>query len=217
VIVLIVAVVAFLLVLGVETLQFNTSIVHEGVTYQQAVTATGNASVEASPSVPAAKTGQLTTRTSTTVGTLTMDPGHGFTTAAIISLFWSGGSRRDVVVGTVSTNSVPFSGGTGDDLPTNNTAITAMVPTSVVFALTGDNCTGILAFEVPVPGDGDAYVELESSAPAVLKSYKVNPANPSGSWDGTGTNPLAGVTVATARFSHGAVAARSMGCTTLYN
>lgn len=216
-IVLVVAVLVFLLVLGVETLQFNTSIVHEGVTYQQAITVTGNAAVETSPSVPAAKTGQLTTRTSTTVGTLTMDPGHGFTTAAIISLFWTGGSRRDVVVGTVSTNSVPFSGGSGDDLPANLTTITAMVPTSVVFVLAGDNCTGILAFIVPVTGDGDAYVELESSAPAVLKAYKVNPANPSGSWDGTGTNPLAGLTAATVRFSHSALAARSMGCTALYN
>src|SRR4051812_13463763 len=65
----------------------------------------------------AAKTGTLTTRTSNTVGTLTMTAGHGITTAALQDIYWDGGSRRNVTVGTVATNSVPFSGGIGDNLP----------------------------------------------------------------------------------------------------
>lgn len=94
---------------------------------------------EAWPTVTAAKTGQLTTRTSASVGTLTMAAGHGFNTADIIDLFWTGGKRVGVVVGTVATNSVPISGGSGDDLPANLTAITAMLRHAENRAFSGDD------------------------------------------------------------------------------
>ena len=94
-------------------------------------------------SIAAAKTGTLSTRTNDTSGTLTMTTGHGFTTGQKdISIFWSGGSRRNVLVGTVATNSVPFSGGTGDNLPLATTAITAMAPT-VNTSISGNMATAI--------------------------------------------------------------------------
>lgn len=180
-------------------------------------TATGNNSVDSNPSVPAAKSGTLTTRTDNTTGTLTMAPGHGFNTGNTISLFFAGGSQTNVTLGTVSGNSVPFSGGTGTALPPATTAITAMIPTSEVFNLVGNNATGALAFTVPQQGDGNACVEFLSSGPAVLLTETLSPAVPTWRWDGTTTNPLAGVTVATVRFSHGQTGPRVMGAQCVFN
>lgn len=90
-------------------------------------------------SIAAAKTGQLTTRTNNSDGTLTMSGGHGITDADVLDLYWSGGRRYNVVVGTVATNSVPISGGSGDNLPTNLTNITAQVQNVLNVDFPGDD------------------------------------------------------------------------------
>lgn len=91
-----------------------------------------------------AKSGSLTTRTNNSDGTLTMSTGHGITTGARLDLYWATGSRRGITVGTVSGNSVPISSGTGDNLPTAATAITAMVPT--LQAVPTTDCTTFTAW-----------------------------------------------------------------------
>lgn len=68
--------------------------------------------------------GVLTTRTNTTSGTLTADVGHSIATGDIVTLFFAGGSRTSVVVGSVSGLSIPFSGGSGNDLPAQDAAVT---------------------------------------------------------------------------------------------
>ncbi|MBK8916313.1 MAG: hypothetical protein IPM64_17250 [Phycisphaerales bacterium] len=65
----------------------------------------------------AAKTATLTTRSSDSAGTLTVGSGHGITTGSTIDLYWAGGSRHNVTVGTVSGTNVPISSGAGDALP----------------------------------------------------------------------------------------------------
>lgn len=89
--------------------------------------------------VPAAKTGQLTTRTDNTSGTLTMTAGHGLTTGQKVDMYWTGGRRYGVTLGTVATNSVPISGGAGDNLPTNLTNVTVSPQITVVIDIDGDN------------------------------------------------------------------------------
>src|SRR4051794_23760974 len=101
-----------------------------GQSYNTSRQVQANAANPYSVDLPAAKTGQLTTHTDNTTGTLTMAGGHGITTGARLDVYWTGGSRRGVTVGTVATNSVPFSGGAGDNLPLVNTNVTAMVPVS---------------------------------------------------------------------------------------
>jgi hypothetical protein len=108
------------------------------------VSRTGSGPIGLEDTLPAAKTGTLTTRTDNTAGTLTMSAGHGLTTGQIIDLYWTGGVRYGVTVGTVSTNSVPISSGSGDNLPTAATAITAVVQTSINLLIDGDN-TKIIA------------------------------------------------------------------------
>lgn len=74
----------------------------------------------------AVKVGTLTTRTSDTAGTATLESGHGVTSSATNQTFYwvENGllkSRRNTTIGTVSGTSVPFSGGTGDNLPATST------------------------------------------------------------------------------------------------
>lgn len=189
--------------MSIASINRNTRINNR--TYKQVKSITTEGVIEKSITLAAAKVGQLTTRTDNDTATLTMVTGHGITDAAIIDLYWENtdgtiGFRRGMTVGTVTTNSVPIDVGAGDNLPANLTAITAMVVQSENFALVGSNTTCI-----GVDCDAPATVTFMSSAPAVLLGANVDDANDAYVWDNLSgvTNPLAGVTVATVRMSHG--------------
>ena len=83
---------------------------------------------EYDPTIPAAKTGTLSTRTNDTDGELTMEADHGFVQTDVVDLYWDGGMRYDVDIGVVDVLDCAISGGTGDNLPTQGVAITAMEP-----------------------------------------------------------------------------------------
>ena len=179
----------------------TAAVVIDNETYQQTVNVSADAELTASPVVPAAKTGTLTTRTNGTDGTLTMTAGHGILTAARVSIFWAGGSRSNVLVGTVSTNSVPISGGSGDNLPDAATAVTVQVPTSVPFSVVGDNVKAV-GSQCPVSGT----VEYMNGT-TVLLTHQILPNTGGGRrWISgithTATNPLASATVTAVRFAH---------------
>lgn len=107
----------------------GTSATAGGYTFTDSATISGDGLVLRDPSIAAAKTGTLSTRSSDTAGTLTMSSGHGFTDGQKIDIYWSTGQCTRATIGTVATNSVPFTGAGGDVLPAQGTAITAMVET----------------------------------------------------------------------------------------
>jgi len=76
--------------------------------------------------VPAAQAGSLTTRTTDTTGVVTIS-GHGIADTETIAIFWSGGSRYNVDIDSVTTDTITFSGGDGDNLPVQDTAVTVGV------------------------------------------------------------------------------------------
>lgn len=115
-----------------------------GKTFNESRQLSGDLAPIVDENLAAAKTGTLTTRTSNSVGTLTMTTGHGIQTGDRLDLYWDGGQRRGITVGTVSVNSVPFTLGAGDNLPLVNTVITAMVPTVKVITFTGSNLVALL-------------------------------------------------------------------------
>lgn len=111
-----------------------------GISIQtQPVVVTNSGPIGLEDTLAAAKSGTLTTRTDANTGTLTMSAGHGLTDGQIIDIYWAGGVQYGVTVGTVATNSVPIDSGIGNDLPTANTAITAVVQKSINLAIDGDN------------------------------------------------------------------------------
>lgn len=116
--------------------------------------------------LPAAKTGALTTRTQDDEGTLTMDAGHGITTGARLDLYWDGGVQRGILVGTVSTNSVPFTGGVGNVLPAQDTEITAMVPVEEELVFAGNDLVAL-----SISSTKEATIVFEDSGGEELHVY----------------------------------------------
>jgi len=90
--------------------------------------------------LPAAKPGALTTRTDNNTGVLTMDAGHGLATGRI-DVYWDvagvRGCRRQMD-GVVTVDSIAIDGGYGDNLPPDESPITAVAPVSEVVALDAD-------------------------------------------------------------------------------
>jgi len=163
-------------------------------------------------SVPAsAATGTLTTRSSNSAGTLTLVSGHGITTSAVVDLYWSGGSRAGVTVGTVSGTSVPISGGSGGNLPTTTTAVVVMVAVAKDIDFVGDDVQQLL-----IQTDKAGRIALLDSAGSTLLTKTLGAGEVYDWHAGCGeANPLAGTTVASATMSHGDAAAVVMRIGTL--
>lgn len=151
------------------------------------------------PTLAAAKVGVLTTRTSGSVGTLTMNPGHGIATANRLDVYWVTGARYGCVVGTVAGDSVPLTGGTGDDLPALNSAITAMVPQLEPFVVTA------ATMQMLCVSSGVAmWAVFRDIAAAIVAAIYVGGTNDGYSWDiSAGGNPFA-ADVVDVYLSHGA-------------
>lgn len=157
------------------------------------------------PTLLAAKTGQLTTRTDNDTGTLTMTTGHGITTGQRLDIYWVDGSgvpghRRGVTVGTVSGDLVPIDLGAGDNLPANLTNVTAQVPEEDALVVTGNNVKSITVY---TPKKGIVVFADGSNVELHFRHH------PEGGtvyyWDlnNGDTNPLSGDSVAKLFFSNG--------------
>lgn len=167
------------------------------------ITKTAESKLSSSAVLPAAKTGTLSTRTDNNTGILTMAAGHGITTGQRLDLYWAGGSRRGMVVGTVATNSVPIDLGAGDNLPVLTTAITAQVPTAFAFDLVGNNMVG-LACGVIAGSGGPMQFTFEDIVPAEVFNVTVQTTS-FYDWnvDEGVTNPMAGDTPVVVYASNG--------------
>ena len=139
----------------------NISVTGNGVTIQRTIQRSVEGASAREISLPAAKAGTLSTRTSTSVGTLTLSPGHGITTGMTVDLYWTGGNRYTVTVGTVSGDSVPFSLGAGFDLPVQGTAVTICEEKQVNLAIDGTRLS-LLAIEV-------GYANPAETAASILR------------------------------------------------
>lgn len=170
-----------------------------GFSFPAQITATADGGNVKSVTLAAAKIGQLTTRTDADTGELTMAASHGITTSDRLDLYWAGGSRRGVTVGTVNGNDVPIDGGDGDDLPDNLTAVTAMVPQEEEFLFTGDNAKALAAFS-----QRTGTIVLAESDDGEATAFVLS-AGVSSTWipQRDATVPTASATVAKAFFSHG--------------
>lgn len=139
-----------------------------GLNFNQTESIASSRAHRAVQTVTGAKTGNLTTRTSDTVGELTMSAGHGITTAARLDLYWEEAGqvkcRVGVVVGTVAVNQVPISGGTGDNLPVDESAIVAKVPQTVDLDFLGDDVIAWLASAGAATGAIFAFIGAAESA-----------------------------------------------------
>lgn len=174
-----------------------------------------DAGVPIEVSVPAAKAGSLSVRTDANTGTIVMSSGgHGITTGARVDVYWAGGQRRGVTVGTVSGTSVPIDLGAGDDLPSASTAVIVAVPEVVPVVVTGDDVVGLGMYSA---ARGQVVIAADDDTELHNKNFEA--AGADGWYDGSGeTNPLAGDDVAKVYLSHAdTAAAKTMRVVLAYN
>ncbi len=199
---------AFLSRLGLVTGTFIGQLNLDGVQSAGSIAIEGESCVKANPSPLVGQPGVLTVRTSSTVGTLTLETGHGVITGQRIDLYWTNdddtaGKAYGLTVGTVSGNSVPFTTAAGDALPLVSSDIIAGISNDTVFDVVGDNVQGLLLSSSTSSG----YVVIVDGGGMLLAAY-VTPLVPYYWVYGSGvTNPLAGDTSTKVWFSQRGVSA----------
>ena len=184
-----------------------------GMSFQGSLTISDDEyqAVVGNPELAAGKAGRLTTRTSDSVGVVTMTTGHGFTTSQVVDLYWVGGMRLGVVLGTVGAptadTAVPIaSGGAGDVLPADETDVVMSARTIITLPLDGD-ALKLMAFLA----GGRAGLNFLDDLDASLDTQELADANSPYDWAlGSGTNPLAGETLGSITASSGAAAATTL-------
>ena len=118
-----------------------------GISIQSAVTRTADGQIGHEVQLPAGQAGTLTTRTSDTQGAATLADGHTIATGDVVDVYWPGGVRYGVTVGTVSGTSVPLTdSGDGDVYPTQGTAIIIAPVVRVNTDFDGDDVEMIAAW-----------------------------------------------------------------------
>ncbi len=165
-----------------------------GISFSETTLLAGDVAVGANVPVPVAKTGTLTTRTSDTVGELTMASGsHGIVTGQRIDLYWPGGYIIGATVGTVSGAAVPFDvdpdGEASAVLPATSVVFQAATPVKRSLGFIGDNAI-LVAFQC---AQRSLFAMVESDSTTIVHSRE-NEGGTVQEWydkDGT-TNPLAG-------------------------
>lgn len=184
-----------------------------GISISGTVTRTADAQIGNVTTLPAAKSGTLSTRTSDTAGTLTLGSGHGITTGSTINIYWSGGVRYGVTVGTVSGTSVPFTSGNGDNLPIATTVITAATVVEIDIDVDGD-LVQLLALSC----NKKCHVDIQESDNSQIVGISLA-ANEPVVWIADlsiGANPLAGAVVAKIITANGETAEATLKIGMLY-
>lgn len=189
-----------------ENVSANVGATIGGRQYSMDIGSVGDNKGGASPNLAAAKTGTLTTRTSDTVGEITGEASHGISTADKISIFWDGGHRRNVTVGTVVGLAIPFTVGDGDVLPDDETAVTFMEESIEDHDFVGND---LKALGVHSPFYPAVVVFRQTDGTELLPI--VLDAGESYVWTDQMniTNPLAGDTVGQITIAHGGSAGAS--------
>ena len=115
-----------------------------GISFQESKSLQGDAMIVEEVSVPAANAAVLSTRSGNTSGTITCDESsHSIDEGDLVDVYWDGGCRRSMVAGVLSGADVPLTGGSGDNLPTQDTVVTAAVAQELDVGVLGTNVIAI--------------------------------------------------------------------------
>lgn len=143
---------------------------------------------------PVAIAGTLSTRTTAASGVFTSTL-HGIAQGEVVSIFWGSSYRCDVDVDLSDDNTITFSGGSGDDLPTEGDSISVSVRLQIDTPLAGTNLEALC-----VGGSQDIIFSVLNDAEASVLNQSVDSGD-AYLWNtGSGNNPLSGNTIEVINF-----------------
>lgn len=156
------------------TINYGVSLSGAGVSIQGQAVRTVENPDGYEVALPVGKAGTLSTRTDDNTGEATLGASHGITTGMIVDVYWDGGVRYGMTVGTVDVNDVPLDGGAGDNLPTQATAIVVTEQVIVNTTLDGDalNIIGIM-LKVAAGATGKGHVDFQDAANDSIKAMSL--------------------------------------------
>ncbi len=185
---------------------YSISLSVGGVAIQKAVTRTGDHPNTYEISLPAGKSGTLTTRTDDDTGVLTVASGHGITDSDTVDVYWSGGMRYGVDVTATTSTTISIDLGSGDVLPAASTAIVVTKQVDINTHIDGDNVQIIaIAAEYTDQASADkAHVDMQDSGGATIEEIDLT-ANVPRVYDITGgdTNVFTGNPITQTKASNG--------------
>jgi hypothetical protein len=184
----------------------NTQVIQvAGISIQSTQLRNGTGQIGQEVSLPKGSAGSLTTRTNNTDGVVTLGAGHGLQTGDKVDLYWSGGQRYGVSI-TVNVNAITITGGAGDNLPVQDTAVVMTKQVVIDTDFDGDLVQMIAAVNTQ-KGNLDFQTNADVS---ILARGLV--ANEAWQWaaDTGAANPLTGDPVGKVRASNGSATVDSV-------
>jgi len=179
------------------------------------ITKTEEGQISHQVALAAGNAGTLSTRTSASAGTATLAADHTIETSDVVDVFWTGGVRYGVTVGTVDGVSVPLSdSGDGDDYPTEDDAIIVTQQVVIDSDFDGDDIEMIACH-----CDQRAHLDFLEDDNTQLDELELTSTQPVWYWidDGVNANPLTGNAVGQIRASNGSIIAATLKIGILYN
>ncbi len=160
-----------------------------GIAFSGRLARSGETPVASQLTLPAAKTGTLSTRTDANTGIVTAQAGHGFITGDVIDVYWAAGLHSSMTA-TVSGNAITLDGGEGDDLPNTATAVTLGKRVAIQDGFDGD----LLKMLVVTLGAKGSVRFQDDTVPVLSVNIAAGEAY---AWtsDGPAVNPLASTVV----------------------
>jgi hypothetical protein len=160
--------------------------------------------------------GPLSPRTNNTDGIITLGA-HPIVNTDKVSVCWAAGSRINCAVSAHDGTTITITGGTGDNLPVQTTAVVVSKVLSIDMDLDGD-----LIQMIGAVCDNDLAVGFYTAADALLLQLKLKGGDPQGEpwfWakDSGVTNPLAGNPVGYVLIGNGETTAGTFNLAALYD
>lgn len=116
-----------------------------GIAIQEPFTRTGDVETAADPTLPAARSGKLSTHTSGVAGVATLGADHGLSVGDRIDVYWQGGLAYGATIDETTAQTVTFSGAQGDALPAEDTNIRLAQCQPVDCGFDGDRLRALVA------------------------------------------------------------------------
>jgi hypothetical protein len=126
-----------------STLQASISMSVGGVSISGNYSTTIDGQSGRNPTVVAGSAGSLTTRTGNTDGVITLTTGHGLSSGEY-DVYWGDESTGGIqygVTATIDGNAMTIASGSGDNLPTQDTAVVVSLRVTVDIDFDGDDVT----------------------------------------------------------------------------
>lgn len=177
-----------------------------GQGFTGSMTRTPSGSIAHVSSVGAGTAGTLSTRTDNDTCTITSNS-HPFNDSDVVDVYWTGGMRYGMTVGSDAANTFVVDSGSGDNLPTQGTTVIVCLQETVNIDFDGDD-----AKLIAITADGRASFDFQEGGGTSVAHIEIKDANEIIAWasDTSAANPLTGNAIGQVKVSSGTTSATNV-------